>query len=166
MMTKNTFIEVPAYADNPAEYERTLQHNASILTKPQLIKMVVMLAIESEQNRMGIQEAGIDAHEDALTIKYLDKFKGGLRQKGQHLKGGNTMAKRAEDHEKNLTDAVLQILKNPATSDWSNPKIARWLIQKGFHKSDGKKPIELSEQTMTDRVRAIRDKYKAGNLTS
>lgn len=91
---------------------------------------------------------------------------------GRH-NGGKTMAKRAEDHEKTLTDAVLQILKNPATSDWSNPEIARWLIQKGFaitscrrrHKSDGKKPTELSEQTMTDRVEAIRDKYKEGKLT-
>ena len=81
--------------------------------------------------------------------------------KGRHL-GGDTMAKRAEAHTKILKDVVVSILKNPATFDWSNPKIAKWLMepQRAFHKFNG---IERGLQTMTDRVKEIREEYKAAN---
>lgn len=148
MMTK-TFIDVPAYADNPAEYERVLSHNASILTKPQLIKLAVGLAIESEQNRMGIQEAGIDAHEDALTIKYLDKFK--LRQKGQHLIGGDTTKAKKEAHKAVVKGALrAEIESDPKKEKWTDSHMADHLIRTG--KADNIKKRTL--QTYLAEIRA------------
>jgi len=137
MMNQKTFIEVPAYADNPAEYERALRHNAANLTKPQLIKLAVGLAIESEQNRMAMQEAGIDAHEDALTIKYLDKFK--LRQKGQHLDGGKKTKAKKEAHKKHIESEVVEHLA------WTDSHICKYLEKNGLDTHEGRavKPRQL-----------------------
>ena len=100
-----------------------------------------------------------------LAKSVADKYTKGLNNEGR-IKGGETTKKRADEHKETLKDAVVSILKNPATSDWSNPRIARFLMEptRAFHKSKGKSP--LGEQTMTDRVKKIREEYKEGKITS
>jgi len=112
--------------------------------------------------------------EDALTstnaIKALRQLAPAiagdqLRDNTGRHEGGATMAQRKEEHVKILTPSVTDILKNPATSGWSDPAIARWLMepQRALHKF---KKIELSEQTMIDRVAAIREMYKTAKSPS
>lgn len=102
-------------------------------------------------------------HEDAMQVlrPLANALAGTLLEsnEGRH-KGGATMAAKKSEHIVTLENAVLPLLKNPATSDWSNPQIAKWLTEKGFHKHCG---IELGLQTMTGRVSEIRKKYKAEN---
>jgi hypothetical protein len=83
-----------------------------------------------------------------------------LRDNSGRIKGGETMKLRKVAHTKLLTDAVEDILKNPATSDWRDPEIARWLMEapRAFHSFNGR---ELTEKTMTARVKEIREIYKA-----
>lgn len=84
-----------------------------------------------------------------------------LRDNSGRIRGGETMKHRKENHTQLLTDAVEAILKNPATSDWSDPDIARWLMkpERAFHERKGKTPLGL--KTMTTRVKEIRAAYKA-----
>lgn len=130
-MSKKTFIEVPLYADNPDEYERALCHNASILTKPQLIKMVVGLAIESEQNRRDSQEAKIDEHDATSTIIWMQKYVKGLRPKGQHIDGGNTTQAKKEAHKKHIEVAVAEHLA------WTDSRICNYLVKQGMNNHKG-----------------------------
>jgi hypothetical protein len=97
---------------------------------------------------------------------------------GEHLghyngreNGGKTMERRADEHANLLKKSVEDLLKNPSTADWSDRNIARWLMEepRALHKAkarakkpkDSKKPNELSEKTMTTRVKEIRAAYKA-----
>jgi hypothetical protein len=85
-------------------------------------------------------------------------------QLGPHkgwIEGGETMKRLKAAHTKHLTTAVVDILKNPKTSDWKDPDIARWLMEPGkaYHERKGKTPLGL--KTMTNRVKEIRAAYKA-----
>lgn len=84
-----------------------------------------------------------------------------LRDNTGRIKGGDTMRRSAETHVEHLKDAVIDLLKNRSTSDWSDPEIARWLMkpERAFHERKGKAPLGL--RTMTARVKKIRADYKA-----
>lgn len=84
-----------------------------------------------------------------------------LRDNTGRIKGGDTMKQLKAAHTKHLTTAVVDILKNPKTSDWKDPDIARWLMEPGkaYHERKGKTP--LGHKTMTTRVKEIRAAYKA-----
>lgn len=82
-----------------------------------------------------------------------------LRDNSGRIKGGERMKQRAAEHTELLKVAVVAILKNPATSDWRDPDIARWLMEpERAHKFN---PKPLTEKTMTTRVKKIRADYKA-----
>jgi hypothetical protein len=83
---------------------------------------------------------------------------------GRH-NGGKSMKQIKEAHIEHLTQPVIDILKNPKTSDWGDPEIARWLMkpERALHKFKDKKlkDKELTVKTMTNRVKEIRAAYKA-----
>jgi hypothetical protein len=114
--------------------------------------------------------------DDVRGIKAFTALTPGLA--GEHLghyngreNGGKTMERRADEHANLLKKSVEDLLKNPSTADWSDRNIARWLMEepRALHKAkarakkpkDSKKPNELSEKTMTTRVKEIRAAYKA-----
>ena len=74
--------------------------------------------------------------------------------------GGETMKKIKEAHIEHLTQPVIDLLKHPKTSDWSDTEIASWLMEprQAFHVFNGK---EVKQKTMTLRVKEIRATYKA-----
>lgn len=83
--------------------------------------------------------------------------------RGRHS-GGETMKERKESHINGLRAAVTDILKNPKTSDWNDPEIARWLMTppNAFHVFEHRgKRQEVKEKAMTTRVAKIRADYKA-----
>lgn len=81
-----------------------------------------------------------------------------LRAHSGHKQGGKTMAARKNRHQESLKNDVEAILRNPKTSGWSNPDIARWLMkpERARHESEG---TALGEQTMTNRVKKIREEF-------
>lgn len=84
-----------------------------------------------------------------------------LKDNSGGIDGGETMKRLKEAHTNDLRAAVTDILKNPKTSDWSDPEIARWLMkpERAYHERKGKTPLGL--KTMTTRVKEIRADYKA-----
>jgi hypothetical protein len=93
---------------------------------------------------------------DTLARIELNRFKKGLKTDEGRLKGGDVRRQQSEEYQRKLTKAIEDFLKNPTTANWSDSRIARYIIDKGLNVSDG---ITRKETALRAAVAKVRESY-------
>lgn len=84
------------------------------------------------------------------------KYSKNLNDEGRR-QGAMVIKQRSEEHRNHLRTAVEDIFNNKLTFDWKDREIARWLMEKGFHRYEG---IEIGERQMINNIKKVRKAYK------
>ena len=92
----------------------------------------------------------------AIARAATKKYSKGLTDEGRR-RGGTVTKQRSEEHKSHIKKAVEDIFKHKESFDWSDRKIALWLIQKGLSQYEG---ASLGERQMINYVKEIRQAYK------
>lgn len=125
------------------------------------LKLFVILMIMKYGNEKALSEFVV--RKLAKTETTLEKYQWGLNDEGRQS-GGDTMRTRSEAYQNFIKNFVVSILKNPATADWRDGQITEELLnpKNKYHEFKG---VSIGKRQMRNYVKAIRENYKASNLT-